>query len=408
MAAWQRFRFKAFTGQGDIVEGELEAGSLDEALDSLWARGLTPLHTIPENVSTPWWQREIAWSDTPNVKAVAAYTREFAILSQAGLPIDSTLKILNEQSRSKSMRAIGQNVFAAVTAGASISDAWGRFPRTFGPDCVSLLRAGERRGNAAGALAEIADLLERRLAIRDKTRSALVYPCVLICMSILSVGVIMGALVPSIAPIFAQNEKDPPLIIALFLSLETHWKMVATSAIAVALFVASATIFALRTPSYRLIIDSALLRLPVVGLLILNHNTERFSRTLAALLSSGVPIHSAFTGAQEVCQNSFLRAELDEAYAALQDGSSLAKALEEHTHFPKIVAQMVAVGEASGKLSQMLHRAGVSAGSMVQQRVDRLMTLLTPALTIAVASLIGGLVFATMSAILSINDMALR
>jgi len=405
---WQSYHFKAFTKAGELVEGDVDARSPEEALDDLWARGLTPLKATSNGQPAPWWQREISWSSAPDPKVLTAFIREFAVLSEAGLPIDSIIKILIQQSRSRPMEDIGRQVLAAVTGGASLSDAWSKFPRSFGAECISLLRAGERRGSIAGALAEIADLLEQRLAIREKIRSALIYPCALICMSVVSIGVILSTLVPSIAPLFSQNDNEPPFIIEIFLRLQAQWTLIVAVGASLACLIGFAIVFAAHRPEVRLRFDTILLQLPIIGSLVIHYNTERFSRTLGALLSSGVPMNSAFTGACEVCRNRHLANQLHKAHSALQNGSSLANSLEKNTDFPEIVSQMAAVGEASGKLAQMLSRAGVNSGQIVQRRLERLMTLLTPALTIGVASLIGGLVFATMSAILSINDMALR
>ncbi|MGM4986107.1 type II secretion system F family protein [Ensifer adhaerens] len=408
--AWRRFRYRAFTGQGDIVEGQFEASSQQAATELLWSRGLTPLETELADLTdtTPWWRRDISWSDAPSTKAVASFTREFAILSGAGLPLDSTLRLLTEQTASKPMKAISNQMIASILSGSAVSEALRQYPKTFGPDYLSVLRAGERSGRLAQALNEIAELLEQRVTIRDKIRSALIYPCILTVMALASVSVIMGALIPSIAPIFAQNGKEPPMIISALLWLQAHWQRVGVLAAGISLAIIMLGILLVKNARSRLMFDRVLLATPIVGTLALNHNTERFSRTLAALLRAGVPILAAFTGAQDVPQNRVLRMELGKAFSALQDGTNLADALGTHTHLPKIAIQMIAIGEASGKLEQMLQRLATNTGHQVQQRIDRLMTLLTPALTVAIAALIGGLVLTTMNAILSINELALQ
>ncbi|MCZ7888009.1 MULTISPECIES: type II secretion system F family protein [Agrobacterium] len=404
------YRYRAFTSSGNIVEGEISARTPEEAEEILWSRGLAPLSTklVSFEDNTPWWRREISLSRTPSREAVAAFTRELAILSEAGLPIDTTLKLIESETASRQMKAIIRHSGAAVIGGTALSEALRQYPSAFGSDYLSILRAGERSGNITHALNDIANLLDRRIAIRNDVRSALAYPSVLIVMALASIAVIMAVLVPAVAPILSQNGKEPPAFIAAFTWAQRHGAVLLAMIAGVSGCIGLLVFFAWKNNDIRLGIDGAVLGAPLLGPLVLMHNTERFARTLGSLLTAGVPIFQALSSANDVLQNRRMRYSVDEAMEALKDGASLADALGRYTKMPAIALQMIALGEASGKLEYMLSKLAANMANLVQRRINYVMMLLTPAITIAVSGLIGGLVFATMNAVLSVNDLALQ
>lgn len=404
------YRYRAFTSSGNIVEGEISARTPEEAEEILWSRGLAPLSTklVSFEDNTPWWRREISLSRTPSREAVAAFTRELAILSEAGLPIDTTLKLIESETASRQMKAIIRHSGAAVIGGTALSEALRQYPSAFGSDYLSILRAGERSGNITHALNDIANLLDRRIAIRNDVRSALAYPSVLIVMALASIAVIMAVLVPAVAPILSQNGKEPPAFIAAFTWAQRHGAVLLAMIAGVSGCIGLLVFFAWKNNDIRLGIDGAVLGAPLLGPLVLMHNTERFARTLGSLLTAGVPIFQALSSANDVLQNRRMRYSVDEAMEALKAGASLADALGRYTKMPAIALQMIALGEASGKLEYMLSKLAANMANLVQRRINYVMMLLTPAITIAVSGLIGGLVFATMNAVLSVNDLALQ
>lgn len=405
-----RYRYRAISQHGDLTEGTLEAGSLQEAAELLWSRGLTPFDTTLARPADnlPWWRREIGRPKAPPAKAVASFTRAFAVLCDAGLALDATLRLLAAQTVSRPMKAVAEQLHASVLEGSSVSEALRGHPRVFGPDYLSIMRAGEQRGKIGEAMAEIADLLERRIAIGDRIRSALIYPCILLVMAAVSVVVIMGVLIPSIAPVFAENGQDMPTLIVFFQWVSDHWRTIGTFLLLAVLALTAVLYLCTRYERGRLMLSQAALVMPIVGEMLLNHHTERFARTLGSLLRAGVPMVQAYTGATDVVQSRALRASLGRALEDLQDGADLADALRTHSALPESALHMIAIGESSARLEAMLQLLVANMAYVVQQRTERLMTMLTPVLTVLIAGIIGGLVFTTMNAVLSINDLALR
>jgi general secretion pathway protein F len=403
------FRYRAYGVRGDFAEGRIEAVSPDAASDMLWAQGLTPFHLqSADEAAKRWWQREILAGTGSSPAQLVAFTRDFATLNSAELPLDDALRILTEQAPSSAMRAVVASLLAEVLNGVPLSDAMHKHPKVFAADYVSVVRAGEVGGTLGQVLEEMADLLERRMEIRSRIRSALVYPAILVVFAVVTVTLIVGVLVPGIAPIFAESGKPMPIFIQFVLAAQSRWIEIATAILAVAAAATSASLIALRRPQVRLAIDRRKLRPPVIGAFILHRETARFARSLGTLLRAGVPLLQASTSARAVIANRHIGAGVDGAIDAVREGSSLHRALQAHTNLPPVALRMISVGEEAGKLDRMLLRAAAMFELQMQRSMDRFMTVLTPALTLSIALLVGGLILTVMNTILSINDLAYR
>jgi general secretion pathway protein F len=283
-----------------------------------------------------------------------------------------------------------------------------RQPRTFSADYVAVVRAGELGGTVGQVLEELADLLERRLEIRGKVQSALVYPMILLALSILSLAVIIGVLVPSVAPIFADGTKPMPGFIRFLMMVQSSWLEILTGLVVTAAVTVAAVAIALKRPNARLAFDRWKMRLPVLGAFIRQHETARFARTLSTLLRAGVPLLQASTSARTVVTNHHMGAGLDVAIDAVREGAALHRALEAATALPPMALRMISVGEEARKLDRMLLRVAMTMEQQTQQSIDRFMTALTPLLTIMVASLVGGLIMTVMGAISNISELVAR
>ena len=406
------YRFRAFTPRGDIEEGKVEARSAEEAADLIWDRGLTLMEppSASQGEAVPWWKRDIAFgsSKKPSERAVSEFTRQCATLAQAEIPLDDALRMIAGEIVSRPMREISASLLADILDGSPFSEALGRHPDVFTRDYVNIVRAGETSGDTARVLVELASLLERRLELSGKVKSALIYPSILVVLALVSVGVIMNVLIPNIAPIFAQNGKPLPTLIAILVSLQANWQaLLLGSGLAVAIGGVAAWAL-LRFAPVRHALDRVILRLPLAGAITTKREAARFSRTLGTLLRAGVPMVAAFAAAREVVANRFLGDGLDKSLHELQDGAALAKSLTRNTALPRAALQMIGIGEEAGKLDHMLLRVADSFERQTQRQIDDLMTLLTPALTVVIAGLIGSLIFTVMNAILSINELAIQ
>jgi general secretion pathway protein F len=404
------YRYTGYTRAGAITEGRLQAISLEEAIEMLWERGLTPLETREDGAraSGPWWRLDLLSSRKPSRRDVASFTREFATLAQSDIPLDDALRIVSEQSGTTRMQPVIASLLEAVLDGAHLSDAMARHPEAFQDDYVNMARVGEASGNMARVFGELADLLERRLDLAGRLTSALVYPSVLIVMALASILVVMGVLVPNLAPMFAESGRSMPTMVALIVRMRETWPLIVTVALVMGIGAFGIGTTMLRSNQMRRAADRILLGLPLAGTLSGEQNFARFCRTLGSLLRTGVPMLPALASARSAVRNRHIGSSLEASLETVRDGQSLGRALLGRPGIPRVALRMIMVGEETGKLDEMLLRTAFVLEQQSQRRIERLMTLLTPALTIAIAGLVGGLMLTVMNAILSVNELALQ
>jgi general secretion pathway protein F len=404
------YRYTGYTRAGAITEGRLQAISLEEAIEMLWERGLTPLETREDGAraSEPWWRLDLLSQRKPSRRDVASFTREFATLAQSDIPLDDALRIVSEQSGTSRMQPVIASLLEAVLDGAHLSDAMARHPQAFQDDYVNMARVGEASGNMARVFGELADLLERRLDLAGRLTSALVYPSVLIVMALASIIVVMGVLVPNLAPMFAESGRSMPTMVALIVRMRETWPLIVTVALVLGMGAFGIGATMLRSSQVRRAADRILLGLPLAGTLSGEQNFARFSRTLGSLLRTGVPMLPALASARSAVRNRHIGSSLEASLETVRDGQSLGRALLGRPGIPRVALRMIMVGEETGKLDEMLLRTAFVLEQQSQRRIERLMTLLTPALTIAIAGLVGGLMLTVMNAILSVNELALQ
>jgi general secretion pathway protein F len=404
------YRYTGYTRAGAITEGRLQAISLEEAIEMLWERGLTPLETREDGAraSERWWRLELLSPRKPSRRDVASFTREFATLAQSDIPLDDALRIVSEQSGTTRMQPVIASLLEAVLDGAHLSDAMSRHPEAFQDDYVNMARVGEASGNMARVFGELADLLERRLDLAGRLTSALVYPSVLIVMALASIIVVMGVLVPNLAPMFADSGRPMPTMVALIVRMRETWPLIVTVALVMGMGAFGMGATMLRSNHMRRAADRILLGLPLAGTLSGEQNFARFSRTLGSLLRTGVPMLPALASARSAVRNRHIGSGIEASLETVRDGQSLGRALLGRPGIPRVALRMIMVGEETGKLDEMLLRTAFVLEQQSQRRIERLMTLLTPALTIAIAGLVGGLMLTVMNAILSVNELALQ
>ena len=403
------FRYRAYGPDGALAEGTIDAVSPDAASDLLWARGLSPYQMrATDEVGTKWWNRDISFGNGKARADLLAFTREFSMLNAADIPLDSALQIMKTQASSQRLRTLVEALLSDILNGAALSDAMQKQSKVFPPDYIAVVRAGETGGRLASVLVELAELLERRAEIRQRVHSALIYPSMLVALSIGTLAIILGGLIPSIAPIFTQSGKPVPASLAFMLEVRDHWAEIAAGFAALAVLGAGAVAAANRKPETRQHLDRLKLRLPLVGSFLLRQETARFTRTLGSMLKAGVSLTQAAKSSCSVVGNLHVAASLDRAIEAVHQGSALNKALREEAVLPAVALQMIAVGEEAGKLDRMLTHVASLLESEMQSRIDRFMSALMPALTVGIAVLVGVLIMPVMNAVLSINDLAAR
>jgi general secretion pathway protein F len=246
------------------------------------------------------------------------------------------------------------------------------------------------------------------MEVHGRIQSALVYPCILVVLSLVALSVIVGALVPSIAPMLAEGGKPMPVTIQFLLMVQSSWVEILAGGAVAAVAAVLATATALRRPGSREALDRYILKLPIVGSFLMHQETARFARALGTMLQAGVPLLQAANAAKAVVGNRHLAGTMETAIESIGQGVALNRALRDQTGLPDIALRMISVGEESGKLDRMLTRVAIMFEQQTQRGIERFMSMLTPMLTAAIAMLVGALILPIMNSVLSINDMAFR
>lgn len=403
------YTYRAYGPKGELAEGQIEAASEEAVGDLLWSQRLVPFEVKSSDQSvTPWWKRDISFSSASISKAqLARLTRELATLTAAGISLVDALRMLLDQAASTPMHSTLQLIVNDVLAGLALSEALAKHPKSFSAEYISVIRAAEVSGTHRDALDELAKLLERRVELASRVNSALIYPLILVFLSFVSLILITGVLIPNIAPIFKGSGQETPGTIAFLMFLHDHWFEIFLVATGLTVSTLSALIYGLKNPATRKAFDRWLSTLPVYGPFLRKQETARFARTFGTLMSAGVPLLQAGTSASGTVKNKALASSIREALNQVREGESLHDALKSATSLPSLAIRMIAIGEQSARLGDMLLRTAHIFEQQTQRSLERFMTLLTPTITLFVAALVGLLIITIMNAVLSLNDIAI-
>ncbi|MDA8095068.1 MAG: type II secretion system inner membrane protein GspF [Betaproteobacteria bacterium] len=394
------FKYEAVGDDGHLVKGVLEADTPRQARLSLRARGLTAvsLDTLSGGASR-------TWRAGPGAAQLNVLTRELATLLNAGLTVEQTLTACIEHLESHAVRQLLAAIRADVLAGLSFGQALAKQPRSFPAIYLALVDSGERSGQLGAVMLRLADYLDNRQRLRQKVGLAFVYPAIVTTVAVLVVGGLLTYVVPQIAGVFEDSGQPLPWLTRALIAL-SQWLAHAWPVLfALAALAALAVRRALKEARWRRFAGERALRLPVLGRMVRAINTARFAASLAILVGSGVPLLSALDAAAAVVGNVPMRLAAEEAMRKVREGVSLARALSQSGLFPPMMIHLVASGETSGQLAAMLDRVASQQALEVEGRISMLVTLLEPALILAMGATVLVIVLAILLPIFDMNQL---
>jgi general secretion pathway protein F len=394
------YSFKAFAKDGALVADHVAAPNRADAVRQLTARGLVAFELNEGAV-----RRNGARSKMP-LKTLAAFCRQMATMVESDLPIDDALQLLARDTNRKAA-ALATGLRKAVMGGATLSSALSSYPEKVPDVMVGLVAAGEAGGALAPVFHRLADGFEMQVRTRDALRSALIYPAVLGVTALASLVVVLTVVAPALTPVFAGAGDRTPLSAKLLIgaseALRTYWWI---GGLAI-LFVVLLTISSFRTPAGRAGLARLAIRAPFIGPIVTNTETSSFLHSLAALLDNGVSVVSALEITRQATGNPVVAKEINAITNRVRQGERLGDLLAQSKVFPPLAGQLAAVGERSGSLAKMLRHGARVMEEAAQRDVKQLLVVATPALTIILGVLVGGVVLSLLSAILSVNDLAI-
>lgn len=397
-----QFRYRALDAAGIAVRGRLDAAGPDDAVSQLQAQGLLVLQVASDARWGAWGLR----SDRPAMRgsALARFTRQLAILLDAGQPIDRALGILLAQPGDEGSRRVVERIRDGIKGGKPLSSALVAEGSVFPPLYLAMARAGEAGGSLAPTLAQLATYLERVEALKGEVINALIYPAFLVVGVLGALAMLMVFVVPQFVPIFQDLGAPVPAVTqaVLWLSdfLVQYGLVIGATAIAATWWM----LVRLRDPERRTRWDRRMLTLRVIGPLLQRLETARLARTLGTLLENGVPMLAALALGAKVCANRALRAAVTQAGDRVKDGGALAAALGASGLFPALALQMIQVGEESGRLDHMLMRIADVFDAEAGRSIARLLAALVPTLTIVMAVMVALVMLAIMLPLMSLTS----
>ena len=387
------YAYKVRDKAGRLVEGSLEAQNEQLVVAKLRDMGYVPLQVKAKGRSAMSMEINIGRGKV-GLKDVAVFSRQLATMIGSGLSILRALAILAEQTECKPFVKVIAEMKLDIERGLSLSQAVGRHPTVFPPVYLAMVRAGETGGMLDDVMISLADTLEKQLELRGKIKSAMTYPIAVLVIVIL----IVTAMLMFIVPMFESMYKD----LGGTLPLPTRILITASGLITgfwwlIGLLVA-AGIFGFRrwlaTTAGRFAFDRLKLRLPVFGVLMRKTSITRFARTLASLIKAGVPIMESFDIVGETAGNAVLTKAVIEARERVRLGESVATSLTGAEVFPPMVVQMIAVGEETGAIDDMLEKVADFYDREVDATVNSLTSLIEPLLMVFMGFTVGGMVIA--------------
>jgi type IV pilus assembly protein PilC len=388
------FLWEGKTAQGRAMKGELEAPSLEAVFALLRDRRIRPVASrirekgrgLETELTIP------GFGERVKPKEVSLFTRQFATMIDAGLPIVQCLSILTEQSESKLLRRTIRMIQQDVEGGSTLADALAKHPKIFDNLYVNMVQAGEAGGVLNTILNRVALFIEKATKLKRKVKGAMIYPTTIIAVAIIVVAILLIFVIPVFAELYGSMGKALPVPTQITINISNwfvaNWYFLLGGLIGIVIAIRAYY----QTDQGSMNIDRMMLRLPVIGDLLRKVAVARFSQNMAILLSSGVPILDGLAITAKTAGNRVVEKAIMDSRISISQGKTVAEPLRESKIFPPMVCQMVAVGENTGGLDGMLRKVAELYEEEVDDAVANLTALMEPMIMVVLGVILGGLV----------------
>jgi type IV pilus assembly protein PilC len=398
------FTYTVRTANGSIQKGTISAHSRKGAMDSLQQKGFHPL--VVKEAKSGGMNMNISMPGSNKVKPkdIVVFTRQFATMISAGVPILRALTTLKEQSESAGLRASIDKVVSDVQGGTSLSDALAKHPNAFSETYINMVRAGESGGILDQILNRLAFQVEKDSAIKSKFKGAMIYPIVVTLVAVVAVVFLMVGVIPKLTSILIEAGGELPmqtkLIIGVSDILINQWPIILVT-LGVSVFLFKRFI---ASPKGKYAFHSFLLKLPIFGKITLKVNVARFARTFSSLLGAGVSVIESLETTAGALSNVVIRKALLDAAQSIKNGQPISDSLAASGVLPQIVIQMAAVGEETGQLDTVLVKVAEFYEDEVDTVIASLSSIIEPILIVGLGSVVGFIVASVLGPIIALQD----
>jgi type II secretory pathway component PulF len=396
------YSYKVRNQTGDIVNGVIDAPNTDAVAEQLFSKGYTPIKIEAEEEIKSTFDKGWQIFDRVKDEDLIVFSRQLATLVTSGISFIRSMDTLAEQTKSRRLRKIIEEIRREVEGGSSFSDALAKFPKVFSPLYISMVKVGEEAGVLDDILHRLASLLEHDAMTRARIKAATRYPVIVVISMIIAFLVLTTFVVPKFASLYqsAKVELPFPTLVLIFLNkaIRTYWPLL-LAAIAGVIFTFRVYV---KTPSGRWNLDKFKLRVPIIGSVVEKTVMSRFARIFSTLYSSGIPMLHALDIVAGTLGNIIIARAVEVIKESVREGKGLAVPMASTMVFPPMVTQMVAVGEETGALDDMLTKVSDYYDLEVEYAIKNLSTTLEPVLLVFLA---GGILFLALGIFLPIWDM---
>lgn len=399
-----------FLWQASDAQGKKHQGSLDGENDravrqQLREQGLRPISVKPKKNIKSFTHSFSTKRVTLSHSELALFTRQLSTLVSAALPLEEAIGVIAKQNKSSKLGVILTQLREHILGGHTLSDALAGYPKVFDNIYRTLVKAGEKSGQLAVVLEKLADYNEARQQIRSKLTQALVYPTMLTSVAVIVIAILLTTVVPKVVEQFIHMKHQLPLTTRSLLAISDALRSYGLYFCAIALVASIAFKYWKRKPDNLHRFHRGLLNFPLCQALIRAINCARYLRTLSILQSSGVPLLDGMGIAIEGINNQEIRYRLRDAAEGVRQGGSFHSSLDKTGLFPPMMLYMIASGEKSGQLSNLMERAADNQDKLLQSRITITLALFEPALIITMAVVVLFIVTAVMQPILQLNSL---
>lgn len=407
------YQYRGYRNDGGAATGIVDAENVRVARLKLRKEGVFPTDVIEQG------QRSLRSPEGSRVRAtyairgsavltphdLALMTRQFATLLVAGLPLVDSLGVLVDQAEKKAVKGLLAEIREQIRGGQALSAALETYPKDFSPIYVHMVRAGEASGALDQILFRLAEFLEKQLALKHKVTNAILYPALMLVVGVSVLFFLMTFVVPKITAVFASMKQALPWPTVVLMSVSQffadYWTLIIGLAVA-GLFLARRFV---RTDRGRIAADRLILRLPLIGDVARMVSISRLAGTLATMLASGVQLLDALDVSKRVMNNRVLEEAVERARQNIREGETIADPLKRSGEFPALVTHMIAVGERSGEMEEMLRRVSQIYDGEVERVITRLTSLLEPIMILVMGVIVFFIVVAILLPIFEMGQM---
>lgn len=407
-----RFKYSGVARAGKRVEGELEAANLNEARAQLKAQQIRPIKLVVRKDASGksgsggggGLAALFGGSASPSLIEFTAFIRQFATMQGAGIPIVQGLGVLAEQVDNRAFGAVLNQVRNQIEQGGTLTDSLRRYPKVFDKVFLNLVAAGEISGALDKVLNRLAIYYEKSAALKRKIVSALTYPTLIVVLVVVVIMVLMTFVVPTFANMFASNGKPLPYPTQVVLNISNFFRSYWYVIFSIVGGAAYGIFFALTNEDSRKVLDPIFMEIPIFGDLFKKISIARFSRTLATMIQSGVPILDALDITSNVAGNYAVEAAIKKTRQSITEGNSISGPLSKAKVFPKMAVSMISIGEQTGALEAMLIKVAEFYEDEVDNKVSALTSILEPLMIVIVGIVVAGVLIPMYLPIFQMGD----